>query len=59
MITIEIENHHDVAGRRSWLARLFGRLASTTVCRVVEEEVAGRIRSQLESEGVEAQVTVE
>lgn len=58
LITIEILNPMELAVRESRFAQLFGGLTPALVRQQVVQQAAARIRSQLEAEGVEADLRI-
>ena len=58
MISIQIENHHQVASKQSILARAVGGLLPRFVRRKVEERIGEIIRQGLVERGVQATITI-
>lgn len=58
LITVEILNPLQLAANESRAAGAFGRVAPTTVTRIVYEQAAKQILAELANQGVEAQVRV-
>ncbi len=58
IITIEILNAVEVAGKSSWMGGLVARIAPETIRRMVVQRTADTMRNQMTEHGVEVQVLV-
>ena len=59
MITIDIENPSEIAGRQSFLARAFGGLAPGFVQRKVEEKIVEKLEEVFADEGIRATIRIQ